>query len=187
MTSRLEEKKLCWLSFWALILRWVTLKTYGHPLIIKRDGLLVSACETLASCPAGFTRRHKCFTSKTHKIQRWHAPADLERGSGTHTKPTFTSSLSLLMELSCFGHSPFHLDDFLDTVSPPSKSSMGFLHFCSLWKANSADGSADPKGEMGSSFSVWHFFGSLLMWITSVLYFSCIAAITLSPHVPFIP
>lgn len=58
------KKKLCWLSFWALILRWLTLKSYGCPLIIKRDGLLVSACETLVSCPAGFTCTHKCFHFK---------------------------------------------------------------------------------------------------------------------------
>lgn len=118
MERRMEGEKSCWLRFWALILRWVTLKTYGFPLIIKRDGLLVSAWERLASCPAGFTCRPKCFTSKTHEIHCWHAPADLERGSETYTCANPHSHIlrssflflcvSLLMEFSCCGCFTFY-------------------------------------------------------------------------------
>lgn len=60
-------------------------KPYGFPLIIKRDGLLVSPCERLASCPAGFTCSPKCFTSKTQEMHCGHMPAELEQGLQTYT------------------------------------------------------------------------------------------------------
>lgn len=147
------KEKSCWLRFWALILRWVTLKTCGCPLIIKRDGLLVSACERLASCPAGFTCRPKYFTSKTHEIHHRHEPADLERSSETYTCANPHSHLlcSFFIYFVCLcwwnlavvDVSPFSfgdiMEEFLATISHPFKSRMGFLHICSLRKINSTD------------------------------------------------
>lgn len=186
MERRMEGKKSCWLRFWALILRWVTLKTYGFPLIIKRDGLLVSAWERLASCPAGFTHRPKCFTSKTHEIHRWQAPADLERGSETYTGANphshFLRSfflflcVSLLMEFSCCGLFTFYFRWHNGRVLGCSLtlSNPGW-DFCTLaifgkWIPLTVPRNKTSK-RWDSSFNVWHYFGFLLTWITSVLYF----------------
>lgn len=172
MEMRMEGKKSCWLRFWALILRWVMLKTRGFPLIIKRDKLLVSAWERLASCPAGFTHRPNCFTSKTHEIHCRHVPADLEQGSETYTCANPHSSCTVIFPFSCVclswwnlaavDISPFFLSDinessWLQSLQPQD----GIFAHLQSWKMADSSTYQTLKG-WDSSFNFWHFFGFLL-------------------------